>query len=90
MADGLPLRGDMGKRVDEDRATGKEFSRIMEKHRLRHNEGDYFVATLLNKRTTTIWGYYSKGLPRSLLELLEYKLADPQYAERLAKAQVRR
>lgn len=55
-------------------ATGAEFAALMQRYGLRSNRGAVIAARLLRVTPATIQSYYSKGLLRNSLELLEFKL----------------
>lgn len=57
-------------------APPEEFARLMEQYGLRTDAGAAFVGELLRRDAQTVKTFYSRGIDRNYLELLQYKLQE--------------
>lgn len=74
------MRRPSKKRTRARRASGKEFRAFMEANGLRNPSGDQLVATWLYTKIGTVRNNYQRGLLRTELELLGFKVIEMKKA----------
>lgn len=74
------MRKPSKKRTRARRATGKEFRAFMEANGLRTPAGDQLVASWLYTKINTVQHHYSRGILRTELDLLGFKVAEMKKA----------
>lgn len=66
-------------RTKRRRASAEEFTAMMGHYGLRSNEGAKRVAEILDVTPQTLFTFYSKGILRTELQLIELRLTYPKW-----------